>query len=299
MLVLLRSPVGLAMTFMNAFFLQRAFNAVAADDGTALNAACLAFLAVSACVFIYNGSVWSACAAPLVVKLEGRLRMLLFDKISSLPYKRFETAQTGEWMTRLNIDVQTPYNEVLPHIASAVLNIGVFAIIIYLMDPAVLGWILLFVIPHILFSQLFIARRMPELNKRSLEAAGNNTDELNTLLISSDISALYDAGEYFMERFKISSDDLFKANMRIRILNALSAGILPLFGIGGYLALLIIGAGWISDGHMTFGDLTAAFQYRGGVLVGSLTLINCLVALQSNMAGIRRLNSLMAEETVH
>jgi hypothetical protein len=43
--------------------------------------------------------------------------------------------------------------------------------------------------------------------------------------------------------------------------------------------------------------LTAAFQYRGGVLVGSLILINCLVSIQASMAGIRRLNETMLEKT--
>ena len=55
-----------------------------------------------------------------------------------------------------------------------------------------------------------------------------------------------------------------------------------------------VSGGWIANGHFTFGDLTAAFQYRGGVLVGSLTLINCLVSIQASIAGIRRLNETMS-----
>jgi len=83
----------------------------------------------------------------------------------------------------------------------------------------------------------------------------------------------------------------------MRARKALSAGILPLFGLSGYLTLLIVSSGWIADGRFTFGDLTAAFSYRGGVLQGSLMLINCLISIQTSMAGIRRLNETIAEKT--
>ena len=78
--------------------------------------------------------------------------------------------------------------------------------------------------------------------------------------------------------------------MKIHARNALSAGILPLFGLGGYVTLLVVSGSWIADGLFTFGDLTAAFQFRGGVLIGSLALINCLISIQASMAGVRRVN---------
>ena len=84
--------------------------------------------------------------------------------------------------------------------------------------------------------------------------------------------------------------------MKIRFRNALDAGILPFFGMGGYLTLLIVCGGWIAEGRFAFGDLTAAFQYRDGVLLGSLELINCLISVHASMAGVRRLNETMSEE---
>ena len=84
--------------------------------------------------------------------------------------------------------------------------------------------------------------------------------------------------------------------MKIHGRNAVGGGTVPLFGLSGYLMLLIVSSSWIGEGYFTFGDLTAAFQYRGAILVGSLTLLNCLVTLQGNMAGIRRLNETMDEQ---
>ena len=102
---------------------------------------------------------------------------------------------------------------------------------------------------------------------------------------------------YLIKRFEKSSLNLRRANMKIRNRNALGAAILPLFGMGGYLILIIVSSTWIANGNLTFGDLTAAFQYRGGVLSGSIMFINSVIAIGASMAGIKRINTTMSEET--
>jgi hypothetical protein len=42
-----------------------------------------------------------------------------------------------------------------------------------------------------------------------------------------------------------------------------------------------------------FGDLTAAFQYRGGVLIGANMLIGCAVSISASVAGVRRVMEIM------
>jgi len=297
-LLLLRSPTDSAFTVINAAFLRRAFDAVGERDAAALSTACLFFGIATITVFLYNGTVWSLYA-PFTVRMEGKLRIRLFDKISSFSYERIEAAPQGEWLTRLNTDVGMPFTSQAmsyPHLVCAAVNIGVSAVILWRMNPAVFGWILLFVVPHILVSQLLIARAMPRLSKRSLEAKGANTGELAALITCADVAALYDGTDYLMKRFERSSRELLLANMRMRVRSAFGAAIMPLFGLGGYLTLLVVCGGWIARGTLTFGDLTAAFQYRGGVLVGSLMLINCMISIGAGMAGIRRLNETMGEK---
>lgn len=297
LLILLRSPVSIVMTAINAYFLQHVLDAIAQADGRRLTVSCIIFGIASFLIFLYNGILWSAFSAPAVTGMEGRLRVKLFCKICSLPCERIEARPQGEWLTRLNTDVQMPFSESWPQAVSAMINLCASSFILWQMNPAVFLLVILFVIPHIAVSRLLIARVMPDLNKKSLESAAKNTGELTALITCADITALYDGQDYLMKRFEQSSLNLLRANMKIRIRNALGAGILPLFGLGGYLILLIVGSGWIADGRFTFGDLTAAFQYRGGVLLGALTLINCLISIQAGMAGIRRLNETMEEKT--
>ena len=296
-LLVLRSPFSIVSTMINAIFLQHAFNAIEGIDISRLTYVCLIFGAASLCLFLYNGIIWSIYA-PFATRMEGKLRMKLYQKISLFSCERIEGAAYGDWITRLNTDVEMPFSRAvhLPHAACAIVNIIISAGILWWINPAVLGWVLIFVVPHIIFSQFFIAKAMPGLNKKSLEATAVNTGEMAAFITCADVAVLYDSQDYLMNRFEQSSLDVLRANMKIRARGALSAGALPLFGLGGYLILLIVSSSWIAGGYLSFGDLAAAFQYRGGVLVGSMMLINCMISIQGSMAGIRRINQTMSEK---
>ncbi len=110
------------------------------------------------------------------------------------------------------------------------------------------------------------------------------------MVTCADTALLYDAQGFLLDRFERGSKALRKANMALRHRNALGAGLLPLMGMSGYLVVLLVGGHWIANGVLTFGDLTAAFQYRGGVLVGGMILANCLTNIQTARGGIRRVN---------
>jgi len=266
-------------------------------DGAGLNDACLFFGIATLFVFLYNGTV-RMFFAPFTVRMERRLRVKLYDRIASLSYEKIESLPQGEWLTRLNIDVQAPFSQPVhvPGAVCAIVNICASGSILWLINPEVFGLVILFVAPHIIASRLVIARAMPGLNKKALESAAKNAGELTSFITCADTAALYGGQNYLMRRFELSGIDLFKAKMKIIKWNSLNAAIMPLFSLSGYLTLLIVSGGWIAGGRMTFGDLTAAFQYRGGVLLGSFALINSLISIYSSMAGIRRLNETIDEK---
>ena len=297
LLLLLRAPFDITSTLVYATFLQRGFDAALSGDSAGLSYACALFSVACLCLFLYNGTVWSIYAS-FVTRIEAILRVKLFEKIASFSCERVESVLRGDWITRLNTDVEMPFSRPLhlPHAACGLLNLTLSAVFLWHSNAAVFGWVLLFVIPHVAVIHLFIASAMPELNRKSLEAMARNTAELTSFIECADISALYGGRDYLLKRFENSSIALLKANTRIHVRDALGAGLLPLFGLGGYLVLLIISAGWINAGGLTFGDLTAAFQLRGGVLKGAFMLINSLISIQASMAGIRRLNETMLEE---
>jgi ABC-type multidrug transport system fused ATPase/permease subunit len=158
------------------------------------------------------------------------------------------------------------------------------------MNSRIYGLTVLFIIPHVLISQLLIAKPMPELYRKSLENTAQNSVDMNALITCADIAILYDAKEFLLDNFEKSSLKIREANMEMRRRFAMQNGFMPIFGMGGYLVLLLIGGLWVAKGEMSFGDLTAAFQYRGGMLIGAMMLSTCFMNIRASFAGLKRMN---------
>jgi len=294
LLLLLRAPFDALHTALYARFLQGSFNAIQQGSAGMLYGICLLFGIGSLLLFLYNGSVWTLYATT-ATRWIGRLRRRLFGHLTGLSLQQMEAKPSGEWMTRLNADVlaatallNQPLH--LPHAACACVNILASSAVLLAMNPALYGLIALFVLPHLLISHLVIARPMARLAKAAQEATAQNTTDLNALVTNADTALLYDAQPFLLGRFERSSKALRRANMAMRRRNALGAGLLPLMGMSGYLMVLLVGGVWIANGTLTFGDLTAAFQYRGGVLVGGMMFAACLTNIQAARAGVQRVN---------
>ncbi|NLX77459.1 MAG: ABC transporter ATP-binding protein [Clostridiaceae bacterium] len=82
--------------------------------------------------------------------------------------------------------------------------------------------------------------------------------------------------------------------MKIHSRKAAGNGLLVLMGMCGYLAVLMIVGNRVSAGTVTFGELTAVFQYRGGLMKGMMMLINSLMNIKTAMAGVKRVNETMS-----
>lgn len=293
-LLIIRCPFDAMSTVVQANFLNYSFDAITQHNGEKLTWVCLIFGLLNSFLFLYNGTVWTLYSS-FLVKFTVTLRHKLFHHISALPYEQIEQEPSAEWITRLNADAQAavgiaghPFQ--LPHAAYSIVNIMISAIFLLHMNPIIFVLVLAFILPHMLISQFLIARPMTRLAIKAQEETSSNTSDFNTIITCADTAILYDAREYLYNRFKESSLRLLKANMKMRVRSAVGNGLLPLLGMSGYLLILIVASGWITNGQLTFGELTSAFQYRGGVLVGFMLLISSIVNIKASIAGIKRVN---------
>ena len=77
-------------------------------------------------LFVYNGIIWVEYAA-FSAKVEIWLQKKMFEKILSLPIKQIDRRFSGEWITRLNSDIQAAFTMMngplnIPHLVVAVIN---------------------------------------------------------------------------------------------------------------------------------------------------------------------------------
>lgn len=295
-LLLLRAPFDAMYTFVQSKFLREAFTAVEIGSQERLWKVCVIFGIASCFLFLYNGTIWRAFGT-MYIKLGGKLRRVMIQKVSEQPLDIIEKNSTGDIMTRINQDAGMalqmlggPLN--IPHLLLAMIHMLVSSILLcqYNLNMLLLVW--LFVVPRVIIHQLVIARPMTGYQSDVSKATGELSTVLRSMILSADTAILYDAQELLMEEYVKKSKAIFRARMKMIYRNTLGSALIPMFGLGGYFVLLMVGGNYISNQTMNLGDLTAIFQLRGGVLTGAMMAISSMVNLKIHMSGLIRVNEM-------
>ena len=111
-----------------------------------------------------------------------------------------------------------------------------------------------------------------------------------------DTIRLYDAEELLLARYRESSRSIVKARLRSNVRKTVGELLQMLLSRGGYLLLFCLGCEMISAGKLDFGTMTEAFQYRGGMLMGSMMWLNSYAEVKKNSVGLKRTEELYGTE---
>lgn len=293
-LLTLRCPFEALYTLLRAYFLYSGFNAVITKSYAELYQACAMFILLSFFLFLYNGTVWEKFAS-FGVSCTVAVYRRLFGHILTLPLRRIEEHSSGEWFTRLNSDVDSamalmnrPVN--LVFVCISFVNVCVSSVFLLLISTEAFALTAVFSAAHILVGHFVLSRRVTDFKRDSLEVSAQNAEALSAIITCADIAVLYDAREFLLERFEQKSLSIKAYNMKIALRESLNAALSQFMVLSGYLAVLISGSLRLGTGGLTFGGLTAAFQYRLGVVIGSSMFVNSLINTKTALAGVRRVN---------
>lgn len=298
-LLVLRSPFDAIRAWMLANLMKSVFFCLETDNSGLLLKICVGYGLFCAVLFIYNGIIWSNYAA-FSAGAEVRLQEKMLDKILCLPLKRVERHFSGEWITRLNSDIQAvftmmngPFN--IPHLVVAIINTMLSSFLMLKCSPLFLCVTWIFIVLQLFMNYKLVLEALSKLKNESQNAMSENTSSVKPLITDADIILLYNAGALLMQSCETSSRNLMKSNMKIHVRNALSDAGGRLLGIGGYLVILLMGYGFISNGTMAFSDLVYCFQVRGSMIAGMIMLVTCLNNLKANAVCVKRVNGVFEE----
>lgn len=298
-LLLLRSPFDAIRVWMLANLMKSVFFCLETNNSGLLLKICVGYGLFCAALFIYNGIIWSNCAA-FSAKAEVRLQEKMLDKILCLPLKRVERHFSGEWITRLNSDIQAvftmmngPFN--IPHLVVAIINTMLSSFLMLKCSPLFVCVTWTFIVLQLFMNYKLVLEVLSKLKVESQNAMSENTSSVKPLITDADTILLYNAGALLMQNCETSSRNLMKSNMKIHVRNALSDAGGRLLGIGGYLVILLMGYGFISNGTMAFSDLVYCFQVRGSMIAGMIMLVTCLNNLKANAVCVKRVNGVFEE----
>lgn len=292
-LLLLRAPFDAVRTWMLANLLKSVFHCLETGHAHSLPEICMAYGLICAALFLYNGIVWILYAA-FSVKTEGSLQEKMFEQILSLPLEQVDGHLSGEWVTKLNSDIQGtvavmsgPMN--LPHLAVAVINTIFSSFLMFRSSPLFLCVTWFFIVVQLWMNQRIVLKAIPGLKEEAQNSLSENTSAIKPLITAADAILIYDAAELMLKNCEAGSRKLMKANLKIHVRNACSDMCMHLLGISGYLVILLMGYGLISRGTFAFSDLIYCFQVRGSIMSGMFMLITCLNNIKLNSVCVRRI----------
>ncbi|MDE5597938.1 MAG: hypothetical protein K2J04_08900, partial [Lachnospiraceae bacterium] len=262
-LLLLRSPFDAIRGWMLANLIKSVFLCLETGNSGLLLKICVGYGLFCAILFIYNGIIWSSYAA-FSAGAEAHLQKKMLDKILDLPLKRVERRFSGEWITRLNSDIQAVFTMMngplnMPHLAVAVISTMFSSFLMLKSSPLFLCVTWMFIVFQLFMNYKLVLEAVSKLKNESQNAMAETTSAVKPLITDADTILLYNAGALLMRNCETSSRNLMKSNMKIHVRNALSDAGGRLLGIGGYLVILLMGYGFISNGTMAFSDVVYCF----------------------------------------
>lgn len=295
--LLLRSPFDAFRTWMLANLMKNTFLCLETNDANRLFTVCMINGLLCALLFFYNGTVWGIYAA-FSAKLEAGLQKAMIRNIMSMPYKQMESHLSGEWITKLNSDIQEACMMMngplhIPHAVVAVINTILSSFLMCRSSFLLFCITWLLMMPHLFLNDHIVLKAVPRLKEASQKAIAESTSAIKPLITEADTILLYDAGKLMMQKCEESSRKLMKVNQNMHRRKALSSAVLRLFGCGGYFVVLMIGYRFILDGSMSFADVVYCLQVRVAVLSGMFMFITSINNIKTKLVCVRRIKSVL------
>lgn len=314
-LLILRCPVDTVLCIINACFLNHVFDAMEQGNIHKLYGVCLQFVVANFLLFSYNGIIWRKFAV-FSAKFCGKLKATVFHSMLKLPLEKLESKSDGAWLTRTNSDARMTLNLLngalnIPHFTFAIVRIVTASLILGSISPLLLVVELAVLIPHALLRQRLVVQPLEEDNRLAQEQMEEATVFMGAMVDGGDTVRLYEAGELLLKNYREKSLLLVKYRLQMNLRKAGGEFMHLLLSRGGYLLLFFLGcklmiikaaggSAYAGTGLLSslplegleFGTLTAALQYRGAMVMGTMMLLNSLMEVRKNSVGLKRMEEI-------
>lgn len=296
-LLTFRTPFEAMRTIVNAFFLKMAFDSINDFNIKCLSFICLFFLLENAGLFTYNGTIWRFFGKHYA-HMQGRLKLFIMKNLLNKDVEEIDSLSSGDILIHLNQDAQMamsiygePWN--LVFLMNGICNFIISSIFLFNVSAKLYLLVIAFTIPHVLINTYLIAPVQARLQNKIQQEAACLTDFYTSYINMADVIQLYDCSSFMIEKITQKNDELRRLNVRKAIFSALSNAIIPLFGLSGYLVLMLSGANMISAGVITYGTLIYACQLRMGILPAAMMIIKSATNIRINKVGAERIREIL------
>lgn len=296
--MILRSPFDFLNSMLNANMLESFIRLTDQRDGDNLSQTFWVFLMFTLLLFAYNASVWATVAVKTDMMLHRRLRMKLLESMLSRTQQEMEEYSEGDWITRINNDVDkvadyltAPIN--FMHSMIAVVNLVFSSMILIMLNPTLFGVSIFLIIPFFILSGIVIVRNIPKFRKNAQESFARYTNWTAPIVEAGDAITVFDGQDIVLDKVREESERIMRENVKAHRRTALSSAVTATSGMTGYILLLLIGNSMIGTKIKDFAELMKITQYRGHMMMGVMCVNSGINNMKTNLTGAVRVDEIL------
>ena len=232
------------------------------------------------------------------VKMQAQMRSELFKKLETLPYKFYDTHETGKLMSRMTNDLMD-ISELAHHGPENLLISGVSVIASFIYLSSINLWLTLIVfacVPFLILVAMLLRGKMRDAFQRSRQSVAQINASLEGSISGIRVTKAFNNAERELEKFEVGNGqfvearkDAYKAMGRF---HSTTTFITDIFNV----IVLIAGGFFLYNGAIGFGDYSA-FIVSINLFIGPvMTMINFMEMYQNASTGFERFVEIMDEE---
>ena len=256
------------------------------------------FLLFTVVLFGYNMFVWAVVSMKINIRFIKKLRMRVYKSLLSRTQQEMEKLSAGDWISRLNSDVdKTDLYLVGPlnfmHMVISVVNLSMSAIVLFILNHTMLLVTLAVMLPFFFLSSVVVIKKIPVFKKRSREHYAKFTNWMEPVVNSSEAIKIFEGEELILKKAEEESLLIMKNNMRAHKRTAFASGINTFSGISGYLLLLFLGNSMMGSEIEDVARMFKITQYRGEMMKSVMMLNSCIGRMKTNLPGAERVEEVL------
>ena len=211
--------------------------------------------------------VRSFCFSLVGSKVVFDLREKVFDALLSKPTRFYDSKRYGEIVSRLTSDLQLLQDGVslrLSVLVRYLVQVIFGSVLMFIIAP-LLGVFVLAIIPILVFSSLFLGRKLRRVSKDAQTKVGEIGSLVEESLIGNKVISNLNLKSFLFTKFNPLNTEVLNTWLeRAKISGLFQAGISLLMNIS-IAGVVFLGIYKVSSGEIATGDLTAFIMY--GVIV--------------------------------
>jgi len=225
------------------------------------------------------------------------MRKEVYDKLSKLPLKFFDSRTHGEILSRVTNDVDnistTLQQSLTQLITSIVTLIGV--IVMMLSISPILTLIVILTLPLYVVVTMNIAKHSQKYFAAQQKALGDINGHVEEMFAGHKIVKAYGREGESIETFNSINDRLYTAGYKAQFVSGIIMPLMRFVSNLGYVIICVVGGIFATRGLITIGEILAFIQYSRQFTMPIVQTANIANIIQSTVASAERVFELLDE----